>query len=142
MDRRVSCICHLNCLIEFACSTILNWDNCITALILSSNCLFALIFSTLHVCPWFLKSKAPLAPVSQHRELDLNNNPKKIHKKQGKKTILPLIQITQTPPLPFSSVSFVTPCSHAPALGLGAAGVVVLGAAGRRVRGRGGPSGG
>jgi len=39
-------------------------DNCITALVLSCNCTFALIFLTLHVYPWFSKLKAPFAPVS------------------------------------------------------------------------------
>ena len=37
--------------------------NCITALVLSCNCTFALIFLTLHVCSYFLNLKVPLAPV-------------------------------------------------------------------------------
>ena len=41
-----------------------NRDNCITVLVLSCNCTFALIFVILCVCSWFSKLKAPFAPVS------------------------------------------------------------------------------
>ena len=76
-----------------------SWDNCIAALVLRCNCMFALVFLTLHVCPWFSKLKAPFAPVCQHRELDLNNCSKKISqkRKKGGKTILPLIPNTLLP---------------------------------------------
>jgi len=79
--------------------TIIIRDNCIAALVLRCNCTFALVFLTLHVCPWFSKLKALFAPVCQHRELDLNNCSKKISqkKKKGEKTILPLIPNTLLP---------------------------------------------
>ena len=93
MDRRVSCICHLNCLTEFACSTILNWDNCITALILSYNGMFVLIFLTLHICVWFSKSKAPFTLVLQHRELNLNNRKKFAWKEKRRKNYTALVRI-------------------------------------------------
>ena len=75
------------------------WDNCITTLVLSCNYMFALIFLTVHVYPWFSKLKAPFAPVCQHRELDLNNCSKKTSqkRKKGEKTILPLIPNTLLP---------------------------------------------
>ena len=77
----------------------INRDNCITAFVLSCNCTSALIFLTLHVCPWFSKLKAPFAPVCQHRELDLNNCSKKIHKKEkkGKRLYYPLSQTHYSP---------------------------------------------
>jgi len=66
---------------------------------LRCNCTFALVFLTLHVCPWFSKLKAPFAPVCQHRELDLNNCSKIISqkRKKGEKTTLPLIPNTLLP---------------------------------------------
>jgi len=60
-------------------------DNYIAALVLRCNCMFALVFLTLHVCPWFSKLKAPFAPVCQHRELDLNNCSKKTSQKRKKR---------------------------------------------------------
>ena len=75
---------------------IISRDNCKTALILSFNSMFALIFLTLHIYPCFSKSKAPSAPLSYHRELKFNKGPKKCFKKRekGRKTKVPLIQIT------------------------------------------------
>ena len=83
-----------------------SWDNCIAALVLKCNCTFALVFLTLHVCPWFLKLKALFAPVCQHRELDLNNCSKKISQKRKKEKRL-YYPLSQT----HYSVHRFAPCS-------------------------------
>ena len=42
-------------------------DNCITTLVLSSNCTFVSIFLTLQICPCFFNLKLPLAPIPWRR---------------------------------------------------------------------------